>query len=273
MTKKIVLGIAVAGTTLALLPLFAAFEAHVVNVTAKIENALSVDTTPIDFGTVFPQEQLDRTIAISLSQSFQDEDNANDVEYFLRQKPKCAWTVPTTDGGTLILGQTQSGHVTDAGEITCPEPGEAPVVPTDNPNIVPASQPSWGPLPLLCRYLSKHDLDPEDENDQHGIDAFHEIGAVVGDAWVWNDIHGILEKDASTTDETVEDDYDLRDVWNLDLKVPCFGGQCAQDWADFVTGINPNANPDNYVQNTANEHDVFGCDLWIEVEGVSRFEN
>ena len=40
MKKKIVLGLAAAGTALAMLPMLAAFEAHVINVTARIENAL-----------------------------------------------------------------------------------------------------------------------------------------------------------------------------------------------------------------------------------------
>ena len=60
------------GTTLAVIPMFAAFEAHVINVTARIENALSVNTDPISFGTVFPQEELDRLIRLSLSKSFED---------------------------------------------------------------------------------------------------------------------------------------------------------------------------------------------------------
>src|SRR3990167_1141743 len=90
--SKIVLGIAASGTALALIPMFAAFEAHVINVTAKIENALSVPTDPINFGTVFPQEQLDRFLSVALSQSFLDEANADDVEYIIRQKPKCGVT-------------------------------------------------------------------------------------------------------------------------------------------------------------------------------------
>ena len=51
MKRKIILGLGAAGTALALLPLFAAFEAHVINVTAKIENALAVSTNSIEFGT------------------------------------------------------------------------------------------------------------------------------------------------------------------------------------------------------------------------------
>ena len=36
-----------------------------------------------------------------------------------------------------------------------------------------------------------------------------------------------------------------------------------------MLGINPAANPDNYIQPLAREHQLFGCDLWIEVTGIS----
>jgi hypothetical protein len=48
--KKVFISLAAVGTALAVLPMFAAFEAHVINVTATIENALSVNATPIAFG-------------------------------------------------------------------------------------------------------------------------------------------------------------------------------------------------------------------------------
>src|SRR3989344_4336144 len=92
MKKKIVLGLAAAGTAVDMVPLFAAFEAHVINVTAKIENALSVPIEPINFGTVFPQEVLFRNVPVALSQSFIDEGRVDDVSYIIRQKPKCAIT-------------------------------------------------------------------------------------------------------------------------------------------------------------------------------------
>src|SRR3989339_989881 len=106
--KKILLSATAAATALAMVPMFAAFEAHVVNVTARIENALSVSTDAIDFGTVFPQEHLDKPLSIALSQSFEDEDRVDDVSCFIRQKPKCGWT----DGdGEVLLGDTKTGHI------------------------------------------------------------------------------------------------------------------------------------------------------------------
>lgn len=231
MKKKILLGFGALALAVVTVPMFAAFEAHVINVTATIENALSVNTTPISFGTVFPQEQLDRQIKINLSDSFKTEGRVDDVQYIIRQKPKCM-----NDDG-----KTTSGHVDDNGVISCPN--------------------GYDLLPLLCRYLSKHPVtSPEDPSTNDGsLDAFHPIGWL-NNGWEWNDVKGYLAKSQQ----------DYYDTWNLDLKVPCFEGNCAQDWADYVHKINPYANPDDYVQPKVNEHQLFGCDIWIEVTGVSR---
>jgi hypothetical protein len=251
MKKKILLSLAAVGTAVIMVPLFAAFEAHVINVLARIENALAVNTDPINFGTVFPQEELDRQFGVRLSQSFLEEERVDDVEYIIRQKPKCAWT---TEDGQTLLSETQSGHVNDAGEITCPDP---------KPSTPPQQGAVYGHLPLLCPYLSKHELtdDGQETNNDGSLPAFHQIGQVVNGQWVWNDVKGRLAKSAP----------DIDDVWNLDLKVPCFGGFCAQDWADFVHGINPQANPDDFTQPIGNEHKIFGCDIWVEVTRVSEF--
>ena len=94
MSKKILLSllalVVVAGGMAAL----SAYEAHVINVTAHIENALSVDAYEIDFGTVFPQEYVEKYFTISLSDSFLKEDRVDDVDYIIAQKPKCKiWSV------------------------------------------------------------------------------------------------------------------------------------------------------------------------------------
>lgn len=258
--KKILAIFGALAVALVAAPAFMAFEAHVVNVTAQIENALSVNTEPINFGTVFPQEQLDRQFRVALSSSFLSEDRVDDVEYFIRQKPKCGWT---DQEGEVLVGGTVSGHVDDQGNMTCLEP-------TDNPDPVNHPNATFGVLPLLCDYLSKHELteDGQETDNDGSLLAFHRIGEMkdhdndlnTPDQWVWNDVTGRLAKSAPDTEDT----------WNLDLKVPCFGGYCAQDWADFVHGINPNVDPDDYVQDILDEHKVFGCDLWVEVSGVSE---
>ncbi len=247
--KKVLLTLGAVGAAVAVMPLFAAFEAHVINVTAQIENALSVNTLPIDFGTVFPEEQLDRRFDITLSGSFLREDRVDDVEYIIRQKPKCGWTI---ENGQILIGNTQSGHVDDQGNINCPRPEED----------LSGQGASYGPLPLLCPYLSKHEEteDGQETDNDGSLAAFHKIGQVVSSTWVWNDVKGRLAKLAPDTSDT----------WNLDLKVPCFGGHCAQDWADFVHGINPDADPDQYTRPIEDEHKVFGCDIWVEVTRVSE---
>ena len=249
MKSKILLGLGALAVTLVVLPMFAAFEAHVINVTAQIENALQVQTEAIDFGTVFPQEQLDRFFEINLSTSFVAENRVDDVQYIIRQKPKCA----VLEGGSIV-GETVSGHVNDNGIISCPEV----LGPTGQPIL-------YQPLPLLCPYLSKHEMTqdtnrPSDTDLDGWLAAFHQIGATSTQGWVWTDVNGYLSKG----------DEDISDQWKLDLKVPCFEGSCAQDWADYVHGINSQADPDDYIQPAENEHDLFGCDIWIEVNGVSR---
>ncbi len=227
-----------------------AFEAHVINVTAKIENALQVSADSIDFGTVFPQEELDKEVSISLSRSFLSEDRVDDVNYFIRQKPKCGLT---NEDGTQLIGPTATGHVSlgpvDEIIIDC---GPAP--------LDPAGQPFpgvWGVLPSLCEYISK-----EGEKDNDGTTpSFHEPWTIVNHQIVWLDTPGRLAKSEN----------DTTDTWTIDLAVPCFGGNCAQDWSDFVESINPNALPaDQWIQPIENEHKIYGCDLWIEVNGVSE---
>src|SRR3989344_1380301 len=53
--------------------LISAFEAHVINVTAEIENSVLTSVSEITYGTVFPQEQLDEQFEVDLSQSFLEE--------------------------------------------------------------------------------------------------------------------------------------------------------------------------------------------------------
>jgi len=261
---KILWGIGVMAAVLVVLPLFAAFEAHVINVTAKIENALSVATESIDFGTVFPQEYLEERLHLGLSDSFLAEERVDDVEYMIRQKPKCGWT--NEDGTNLYGLPTASGHVFE-GDAPQPEGGEVinqydgyyVVCPDPGSPLRPAGA-VWGELPLLCPYLSKHKAELDDNQQEVEVDAFHQPWTV-GEGIDWTEALGRLAKS----------DDDTEDGWIIDLAVPCFGDHCAQDWATFVNEANPDADPADYVQPLENEHKVFGCDLWIEVTGVSEF--
>ncbi|HUW72225.1 MAG TPA: hypothetical protein VMV66_03525, partial [Candidatus Humimicrobiaceae bacterium] len=88
MKKKILLGLVAAVVVVGGIATMSAYEAHVINVTAHIENALSVPTKHIAFGTVFPQEKLNETIEIMFSESFTAEDRVDDIAYKIVQKPK-----------------------------------------------------------------------------------------------------------------------------------------------------------------------------------------
>lgn len=247
---------------LAILPLFAAFEAHVINVTATIENALAVTAAALDFGTVFPQEHLARQLDIALSGSFLAEPRVDDVSYFIRQKPKCA--VTSNDGVVLLDFPTATGEVivnqenSTSNSITRIDCGPAPA------GMPQEGGAKWGVLPSLCEYISKTGEEIELGDVGDGKDgvllSFHRPWRVENGQLVWNDTSGYLAKSSR----------DFSDIWTIDLAVPCFGGACAQDWEDFVRRTNSDALPaGQWVQPAGNEHKVFGCDLWVEVSGVS----
>lgn len=122
--------VAVAGGIAAM----SAFEAHIINVTAHIENALLVHPTELVFGTVFPQEYLTKNFTVELSGSFQEESSVENIEYKIAQKPKC-W-----DSATHSIHKP-----VDYATHQCPD--------------------GYEPMLSLCPYLSKLDGDPEDQND------------------------------------------------------------------------------------------------------------
>ncbi len=268
MTKKIALGLVALVAVAASVVGLSAFEAHVINVTAKIENALSVTTEKLNFGTVFPQEHLEQPLEITLSRSFVLEDRVDDVEYIIRQKPKCG--VTENDGKTLV-GPTWTGHVVPTvndpatTEVDESKGGTAYTIDcgADKPkDLLVGTNQSAGLLPSLCEYISKDGGDEDGQSSENDgtTPSFHKPFEVVAGVVNWLDTKGKLTK---VFQDTV-------DNWIIDLAVPCFGDHCAQDWADFVHGINPQANPDQYVQDINNEHKIFGCNLWIEVAGVSE---
>jgi hypothetical protein len=268
MKKQIALGLGAVALAVTTLPLFAAFEAHVINVTAKIENALKVDPHFLNFGTVFPQEKLEKPVNIELSDSFIAEGRVDDVSYFIRQKPKCAITTENgtkfdetlaTDGKTHLY--TGTGHIKFGDDPSTPAVEESYIDCGPAPRALVASE-TWGMLPNLCPYLSKHSerLAPGGYEDG-ALPSFHKPWKISATSSIvyWNDVQGHLSKIAQ----------DFKDTWMIDLAVPCFGGYCAQDWEAFVHGINPDADPNEFKGNIADEHKVYGCDLWVEVSGVS----
>ncbi len=428
---------------IALLPMFAAYEAHVVNVTAKIENALSVPLKEMKFGTVFPQEKLDQTFDVSLSGSFLEQSqgtqnlicngsfeipevtNAAKWQIFPNGYEGLCWSVawepgaptygglprpepalaeyhelvnptwlaqegnqyaeldadwygpsspqsgepalvniyqniPTTPGQTYVLsyyfsprpntgasenemsvrvngteirhlGPTAGGSgtlwtlyvdvfqaasastkVEFAGAGTNDSLGVfldnvqmkgtgrvdtvsyiirqkpkcgLPVRDQAGAIIEPVSYDDFGlvtedangafkcadegyvMLPLLCPYLSKHEMSADGdntENDGPGIKAFHGLPG----AW---DLAKAMSFDSKVWGVLTSSGGDTADLWNIDLKVPCFRGFCAQDWPTFVATFSEdgaNADPEAYKADPALQHAVFGCDLWLEVTNI-----
>lgn len=386
MKKKVLLTLAGIGAVVASAAMFAAFEAHVINVTAKIENALYVPVDDINFGQVFPQEEKDFAFTMSLSESFieasetigeqwaasvvsyeqgdkkdgtdvlaersdptnmlgeaQNDDTinyfslgfggnvvlyfnnyivnkpGNDVEIFVTEtsygSPSCAsypekvtveasqdgstWTPLGTAGcldSSFDLGglswakylrltdvssassfnNEADGYDIDGVKATSVNrlgtvdymirqkpkcynatTGEYGLVTEDDAGTFVCVDEGYEKLPVLCPYLSKHSLD-EGENDGD-IAAFH------GDMdWTMEDtlateVYGHMSSAGDTSD-----------VWNIDFKAPCFEGECAQDWADFVAAANADADPLAYDLDSELKGQELGCDLWIEVMGIDE---
>ncbi|GEM_PF-1154982 len=259
--KKILLGLSLLASVIVVLPGLAAFEAHVINVTATIENTLQASTYSLDFGTVFPQEKFEKIFDVSLSQSFEQAGRFDDVEYVLRQKPKCQLNA----AGALVIPSLSSfGQATEDGEG----------------NFVCKDEVNYDLMPFLCPYLSKAEITADGlvpENDMTEITpghtgplaSFHGPLLLAPAPGGWNLGTTLAYQLAG---RLAKSENDHSDRWNIDLKVPCFtGNHCAQDWASFVAandGDN-NANPNDYIQPIENEHKLFGCDLWVEVTHLS----
>lgn len=216
---------------------FSAYEAHVVNVTATISEATEISTSALTFGTVFPQEILHMPVTLSLSSSFSTS-TAVGVDYMIKQKPKCGLPVETASG--TPVSYSAYGQVTEdeAGVFSCVDAG-------------------YVKLPLLCPYLSKTSPDVGDIS----VPSFHGTTTLAG----WTDAVSVATKAVGHLTQ-----QDPSTTWDIDLHVPCFKGQCAQDWASYVNTANPAADPVAYMADPSLEHQQMGCDLWYELTNVNR---
>ena len=200
MNKKILISVGAIIAGIAGVVAMSAYEAHVINVTAHIENALFVDATPIEFGTVFPQEYLEEELTIQLSGSFLAENRVDDVQYIIKQKPKCKLD-PSYQGTELPL-YAPVGYATHE----CPE--------------------FYLVMESLCPFLSKTDGDPDDQNDISHLSYYIDPTPNApnsGDEYCetpGTDAQGYLSKE----------DSDFSDLWIIDLKVPPVLGFIGQDW-------------------------------------------
>jgi hypothetical protein len=71
--KKVILILAAIVLVASGVAAVSAYEAHVINVKAHVENALAVNTTEVNFGTVFPEEWITVHREIKLSESAESE--------------------------------------------------------------------------------------------------------------------------------------------------------------------------------------------------------
>jgi len=152
--------IVVAATVVAL----SAYEAHVINVTAHIENAIRtiIDGDGLKFGTVFPQEYKKKLVQITTSTSFckPDQRRVLSIDYKIVQKPKCK-----NAAGEYAPVEYWSDE--------CPE--------------------GYTKMPLLCAYLSKTPrfTDPSPYTD-YGVLAFHDPLTAVATGTINKD-HDLLD--------------------------------------------------------------------------------
>jgi len=198
MKKKIVLTIGAILIVVGGVAAMSAYEAHVINVVAHIENALSVSPKEIAFGTVFPQEYMESDFTIRLSDSFQEADRVDDVEYVIKQKPKCecnAW---------------------DKNPELCPDGQYQPVGYATH--LCPAG---YTQMADLCRFLSKM---PQDNDGEIGEPGYYNPGTDTCLPSVRPAVqaYGKLAKSLK----------DLSDTWTVDLKVPPVAGYIGQDWPE-----------------------------------------
>lgn len=249
MIKKLLRAGVILGAAVAAVTGMSAFEAHVINVQARIENALEVSPLEINFGTVFPQEYLTYNFDVKLSKSFLDEDRVDDVEYVIKQKAKPRPEEPKVTGDAQVESNVLYCHnhtpldPDDTGLVGDPGDPENPYYDRCYPDLGP--------------YLSKH-KDPAEEEKDTELDAFHDPRVAVA--------NGRLSKKEN----------DVHDRWIIDLATPCFGvlgASCAQDWPVFYDAHNGNVTGAGdaweWTLDPRMEHEVFGADLWIEVTGIS----
>lgn len=234
------LAVGTLGVILAGAAAFSAFEAHVVNVTATIENATDITTSEITFGNVFPEEVLHSPVTLSLSDSFTSANNTNAqaVDYFIKQKPKCMG-IPQTSTSGLFAQVTDVPPAQAGGPITfaCPS--------------------GYTMMPLLCPYVSKTSPRETDTN----VPSFH--GPT--DLASWTD----AVSDQTEAIGHLSKPNALSTTWDIDLHTPCFKGECAQDWDSYVHGVNPNViDPTVYEADPKLQGQAMGCDLWFELYNV-----
>lgn len=284
--KKILLSLVAVVVVTAGVVGLSAFEAHIINVTAHIENALRVDAKAIEFGTVFPQEYVERPLEVALSASFLGQQRINDVEYKIVQKPKplpkilpdgTSVIVETTltaaaAAGTTSIDVASVANIANGDDIAIGYHGatmeRGVVLSTSGStiNLVSAlvNAHAVGEKVIvvykdLCKFLSKMPDTPDTiEGNDVGVPSYYHPGITGAAAFCSKpNPDEAIGKLANYTGN-----QDLSDVWTIDLKVPPVKGFVGQDWP---------ASCQSYV--VEQDSQDYGCDLWIEVTGFTKDDN
>ena len=192
MQKKFILSIVAMVAVIGGVAAMSAFEAHVINVTAHVENALYVSPTEIKFGTVFPQEYMEKEFTIALSDSFKSAGRVDDVEYIIKQKPKCISDTIIDKSSPLLYKPL------DYATHQCP--------------------PDYHEMLSLCPFLSRLPKDPE--KGDIGMPSYFN----------GHDCTPSTTQPIYATGRLAKSNEDVSDTWIVDLKVPPVTGTVGQDW-------------------------------------------
>jgi hypothetical protein len=94
-----------------------AYEAHAINVTAHVENALDVNTDPIDFGIVFPEEWLiaHKSIKLSDSANASKGDSPGDLDY-VEYGIFAEWKLADNETYPVVTGSDNESYYAWLGE-------------------------------------------------------------------------------------------------------------------------------------------------------------
>jgi hypothetical protein len=149
--KKVILILAAIVLVASGVAAVSAYEAHVINVKAHVENALSVNTSDVNFGTVFPQEWIVKKRSVELSESaiseLEDDLIAVNFSFFAEWK-ECdgemaywydsqtdTWVGPTENYCNwmpfLYVGWDNNGsalQMTPVGMAVAPPPSAQPIL-------------------------------------------------------------------------------------------------------------------------------------------------
>ena len=122
--RRIPFTVGMLAVTLILVPIFGAFEAHIINVVAKIENGvIAVTPSEISFGTVFPQEKLEKTFAVSLSNTLLSEPIGTQYASFVSGS-----TQDLRKNGTAVLANRSDPTETLGAPESSGAPFDSPVI-------------------------------------------------------------------------------------------------------------------------------------------------